>query len=258
MANLNTVESDFSQWNPSAYLREYYSEAFTPDFNELVVQFFVAQRSRLANAPELVEVGCGPTVYQLMPLAPAVQNIVVTDYLPENLAQIRLWVEKHPEAHSWETYTQLTLKYENQPLTMANIRQRETLLRGKIRDYWPCDIRLADPLGPAQRQAWSAVLSCYCADSITQDVATWRTYMHNILSLVAPGGVFLGAALAQSQHYMVDNKKFPATSLTQDDFVQLLRDLRYEDITVEYATTPEYGYEGQIFAAGRAPTRPLA
>ena len=46
--------------------------------------------------------------------------------------------------------------------------------------------------------------------------------------------------------------------IAQDDFVQLLRDFRYEDISVEYVTTPEYGYAGQIFAAGRAPSRPFA
>ncbi len=248
----NMMQSNFSKWSASAYLREYYSEsadqAYAPS-----LKFLAEQRSRLCDDPDLVEIGCGPTVYHLLPLAPAVKSVVVADYLPSNLEQIRWWVQEMPETHSWEVYTRYILGCEGVPQTSAEIQKRENLLRGEIIDYLPCDVRHKDPLGPAQRQSWRAVLSCYCADSITRDVAEWRTYMINILSLVAPGGVFLGAALAKSQNYVVEGKMFPSAGVTADDFVQLFRDLRHEDVVVECEMSQEFGYEGQLFAAGRAP-----
>lgn len=250
------LEPDFSQWDPVAYLREYFPATFDPDQNEPALKFFVEQRHRLGDAAELIEVGTGPTVYHLLPLAPVLKRVVVADFLPANLEQIRLWVEKSAEAYSWEVWTHVLLGYEGLAQSTAEIQKRENLLRQQITDYWLCDVRLPDPLGPDQRGQWSAVLSCYCADSITANLALWRTFMINILSLVAPGGIFLGGALKQASFYWLDGKRYPSAGVTEDDFVQLLQELGYEEIVAESSTIIEQGYEGIVLVAARAPWGP--
>ena len=47
-------------------------------------------------------------------------------------------------------------------------------------------------------ERYATVVSAYCADSATDDRATWETYMQHIAGLVRPGGVFITAALRRS------------------------------------------------------------
>ena len=54
------------------------------------------------------------------------------------------------------------------------------------------------PAGGRRRQPYGTVISAYCADSATDDRATWETYMAHIAGLVRPGGVFITAALRRS------------------------------------------------------------
>lgn len=40
-----------------------------------------------------IDIGCGPTVHHAFPLAPFIREIHLADYLPANLAEVRLWLD---------------------------------------------------------------------------------------------------------------------------------------------------------------------
>jgi hypothetical protein len=61
------------------------------------------------------------------------------------------------------------------------------------------------------------VISAYCADSATDDVATWHAYMRHITGLVRPGGLFITAALHECAAYTVGVHRFPSANIGADD-----------------------------------------
>ena len=79
------------------------------------------------------------------------------------------------------------------------------------------DARCADPLEGNGAAPYGTVISAYCADSATADPTTWETYMRNIAGLVAPGGLFITAALRRCSGYVVGGKVFPSACVDEDD-----------------------------------------
>lgn len=227
--------SDFSDWDPERYLREY----FLPDVDgEPAVKFIVEESRRLQGQPVVVDIGCGPTVCYWSALAPHVSGIYVADYLNINLAYVRKWVNSEPGMYDWSSYSRFLLEYEGgRNFGAGEILARENLSRSKVLDYLHCDITTADPLGPVFRGQYNGLLSVYCADSITDDKLKWRIYMQNIFSLLRSGGLFIGAAMHKCRHYDVGRRVYPAANLSETDFIDLMCDSGFDtrSIRVEVA-----------------------
>ncbi len=66
------------------------------------------------------------------------------------------------------------------------------------------------------------MISAYCADSATDDHATWQAFMRHISGLVCPGGVFVTSALRRCRFYLVGGKPFPSANVDEHDLRALL------------------------------------
>ena len=113
-------------------------------------RFWHAITPRSHSSPARLEIGCGPTVHHVLPLAPFVSEIHMADYLPDNLEQVRRWRDGVPDAHRWNHYTALTLSLEGRETTNAEIERRETDTRRKITSLLHCDLKRDQPLHTAQ------------------------------------------------------------------------------------------------------------
>ena len=130
---------------PRDYLATYYCQP--PTIDERVVLGFLAQHYRkLTSQPCAIEIGCGPTVHHVLPLAPFVSEIHMADYLPENLDQVRRWRDGEPDAHRWQEYTALTLSLEGRPNGQADIERRELDTKRKMTRFMLCDLKSDTPL----------------------------------------------------------------------------------------------------------------
>ena len=128
-----------------------------------------------------------------------------------------------PDAHDWGPFVGYTLQCEGVPCpTDGQIRDREAVVRSKVTALLGGDARLADPLGGRGSPPYGVVISAYCADSATADMATWETYMRNIAGLVRPGGLFVTAALRHSTGYVVGGKTFPSACVDETDLRRVL------------------------------------
>jgi hypothetical protein len=75
---------------PRDYLATYYCQPPTAD-EQMVLAFLAQHYPKLESQPCAIEIGCGPTVHHVLPLAPFVSEIHMADYLPGNLRQVRRW-----------------------------------------------------------------------------------------------------------------------------------------------------------------------
>ena len=122
----------------------------------------------------------------------------------------------------------------------------------KITDVLVADANKIDPLGPESRGTYEVVISCYCADSATNDRETFSRYIQNIASLVKPGGIFVLACLRKAHYYKTAASHFPSANVDEELVYQLLKlDFKTETITVETKELPHHihqGYSGIILA----------
>lgn len=60
----------------------------------------------------LIDIGSGPTIYQLLPACGSYENIIATDYLEQNCQEITKWLKKEPDAFDWSSVVQYVCQLE--------------------------------------------------------------------------------------------------------------------------------------------------
>lgn len=248
------ASAPFVRWDAARYLRDYYGRLEHDE--ELTLRFLVRRIADAGPRSRVLEFGSGPTVHHLLPLAPHVGAVDVADYLPANLEQVQRWLRRSPAAHDWRAFTSHVLACEGRPLPHAReLAEREDLTRRRVRHLLHCDAGRDHPLGAPLHRGYDALISCFCADSATDDKATWRRYMANILGLLKPGGLFVGAALRRCRRYRVGSAQFPCADIDERDVEAVLRNAGCDrhSIRIEVEAVPQHralGYDGIVLAAG--------
>lgn len=252
--------SSFDSWIPRDYLTEYFGELQQDE--RLVLRYFVEQLRGTEVGPVLL-FGCGPGLNHAFLTAPYFSELVLSDYLARNLAEIEAWLHADPTAHDWDPFVRYTLVCESgRTPTEAQIQTRVKAIRAAPTALLWADAGLADPLGSAYRGRFATVLSAFCADSATDDKGVWARYSHNIASLVRPGGLMLTAALRRSRRYRVGSRYFPAADIDELDLRTLLtQDFLPATVQVEVRAVPEQreqGYSGILLARARKARAPIS
>jgi hypothetical protein len=243
-----------TEWEPAAYLKEYYSEV-EPEERETIAFFAEAMKDADRTQPALV-FGVGPALHHVFLAAEKVSEIHLGEYLPANLREIERWLGRDPEAHDWRRFVEYTLECEglDRPAP-EEITFREEMTRARITDLMPVDLRAETPLGLDGTRRYATVISAYCADSATGDKAEWATFMQRIAALVRPGGLLLVAALRQSRGYVVGGKTFPSANIDESD-LQAVLEPRFGggNLTIRACTLDgpaDKGYSGVVLACAR-------
>jgi hypothetical protein len=65
-------------------------------------------------APTLLEVGGGPTIWQLLSASKHVGNITFTDHMQDNVAAVERWAADAPSAFDWSPYAAFVARLERQ------------------------------------------------------------------------------------------------------------------------------------------------
>lgn len=60
----------------------------------------------------LIDIGSGPTIYQLLSACEAFREIIVSDYTPQNLQELQKWLKKEPGAYDWSSIVQHVCELE--------------------------------------------------------------------------------------------------------------------------------------------------
>ena len=237
--------ASFSQWSAAAYLASYYSQV---ELEERHTLRFLAQEARkLAPGAIVLEFGIGPTLHHVFPFAPRAREIHVADLLPANLETVRQWCTEGPDAFDWRAFIREVLVCEGVHNPAPDeIDAREQLTRARITCLLGGDARLRHPLGEAHCQRYDCVVSCYCADSATASKREWFRYLRNIVSLLAPGGRFIVAALRHCSSYQVGDLQFPSPVIDEHDLKRAFSMLNFDmsSVVLQVCDVPERVHSG--------------
>jgi hypothetical protein len=255
---VNQFASFENDWNPWAYLDDYYAFVEQDEYETLA--FLVDSFREIHGNPIALEFGCGPMIAHLLPLVPYVSEIHIADYLKSNLAEVQKWQTNQADAHDWHCFTEFVLEQEDLAIPkLETVKAREDALKSKITKHLICNAADFNPLARSGcSQIYDFLLSCYCADSATSLKEEWFQYMRNILSLLRPGGYFVGAALRLCQSYKVKNLVFPCANVNEEDWETLFRSLQFDRVRIEVRHTPDHipqGYDSILLVSGYKPNK---
>lgn len=241
-------EATFAQFHAQMYLCEYYSRVGAE--NRALLEFlrraYATIFARLGSA-RLLEFGGGPTIYQLISAAQFPVAIDFSDYLGENLAEVRAWLDDEPSQFGWDEFVRYALACEQRPAGPAAIERRKQLLRSRVRQLLRCDAKSATPLGSPPPAPYDIVSINFVLESITQDRAEWHSLLDHVVPLVGPRGYLLMSAILGATRYRVGQLYFPAVPIALDDICQRLAQSGFSMLSSEVVAAEhrdEQGYAG--------------
>jgi phenylethanolamine N-methyltransferase len=208
------------------YLDEYYPDREIGRENVAALEFYHLACRELSGQTWL-EVGGGPTLYQLVSASARVRSIVFSDYVEENLASVGSWLQAEGPGR-WHDYIDAALRLEGLLVpTRADIDQRARLMRNKITELRRLDIK--DPVSLADLEdRFDVVNSSFCIDSVTNDIQEWQVLLGRLDGAVRTGGTLILCSLGGSTAYQVGGEIFPAVDLDEELILASLADLGYD------------------------------
>jgi hypothetical protein len=236
---------DYKAWVPSQYLAQYYTTKEIAEDERGILKFIGKFFSQLkSEIPEMIEIGCGPTIHHAIPFVPYVGKIYMADYLQANLSEIEKVIDNSPGAHDWMPYLNGIMEMEGADTSVA-IQERGDAFRAKLAGLLPCDVMKAGPLGAENLKKFPLVTSFYCLECVSQSKEIWAGAMENVLGLVEPGGWVILSALRNADKYLVCGKEFPAANINEHDLRQSLESCGFQPASVNIEVCPcEWGEEG--------------
>ncbi|CAN7985086.1 unnamed protein product [Ixodes hexagonus] len=60
----------------------------------------------------LLDVGCGPTTYNVFPATKSVQDVVLSEFVPGSRVEVEKWLKNEPDAFDWSCYSESLARLE--------------------------------------------------------------------------------------------------------------------------------------------------
>lgn len=240
------AESYVRHWSAREYLRQYYSTPITAD--DAAGTSFAARelRALAMRFPSGLEFGCGPTAHHTLPFAPYVDEFTLADFMPDNLAEARLWLEESSDAFDWDLWLSgmLTLEAAATGAAIAALDERKARMRRMVTSLDHGDALREPPVGDGR--LWDVVASYYCIECVGTTLVDWRACLERLCGLVRPGGVLFLGAVRRARFYSVFDQTFPVASVDEEDYARELPRLGFpaEHLRIQVDRVPEFEEQG--------------
>ncbi|NWW72344.1 NNMT methyltransferase, partial [Climacteris rufus] len=215
------TEAEFYQQNfdPREYLKEYYSMS---NSREGAITFTMQNLRSLhkmfsldgLRGDLLIDVGCGPTIYQLLSACEHFQEIIALDYTDQNRWELEKWLKNEAGAFDWVPLVKYVCELEGDREKWAEKQQK---LRKKVKQVLKCDVTKANPAGPVSLPPADCIVSTLCLESASKDLPTFRSALRNISTLVKPGGHLVMLTALEDTYYTFNKQAFSCLCLKKQD-----------------------------------------
>ncbi|KAJ1175372.1 hypothetical protein NDU88_000660 [Pleurodeles waltl] len=93
-------------FDPKDYLNTYYSATAGGFGDDNYLKFILANLHKTFSSGDVkgdlpIDIGSGPTIYQIMSACVCFEDIIVTDLIEQNHLEVKRWLENKPGAFDW-------------------------------------------------------------------------------------------------------------------------------------------------------------
>ncbi|XP_065711564.1 nicotinamide N-methyltransferase [Patagioenas fasciata] len=217
-------------FNPRDYLSEYYRlsdgqgrpNAFLMQNLRSLAKVFALEG---LGGDTLLDVGCGPTIYQLLSACERFQEIVAMDYTPQNRRELESWLRNEPGAFDWRPVVQYVCELEGDRGKWA---EKEEKLRGKVKRVLKCNVTKANPAAPVSLPPADCVLSTYCLEAACPDLPAFRCALRSIGGLARPGGHLVLLTSLGTTYYGIGEQVFSCLRLEEAAVLEAVEGAGFE------------------------------
>ncbi|KAG8429382.1 hypothetical protein GDO86_014279 [Hymenochirus boettgeri] len=231
MSSIQTVAESYQQFNPKAYLQNNYVPP-RADFSseDSVVQWKLRCLADACAKGEigghtLVDIGSGPTVYQLLSAFELFDEVVMSDYLEVNRAELRKWLTDQPGAFDWTPYIKHVCMLEGKGEAWQEKQKR---LRERVKKVLPVNIHQPNPLGKEIRSgSVDALVSSFCLEACSPNMEALEKALGHITNLLKPGGHLLLIGALEESYYLAGEARINVVPVTEEMVRNALSDSGY-------------------------------
>uniref|UniRef100_A0A8C9AG19 Nicotinamide N-methyltransferase n=1 Tax=Prolemur simus TaxID=1328070 RepID=A0A8C9AG19_PROSS len=260
-SGFTSKDTYLSHFNPRDYLEKYYSFGSKHSAESQILRHLLKNLFKIfcldgVKGDLLIDIGSGPTIYQLLSACESFKEIIVSDYTDQNLQELTKWLKKEPEAFDWSPVVTYVCDLEGNRVKGP---EKEEKLRQTVTQVLKCDVTQSQPLGAVSLPAADCLLSTLCLDAACPDLPTYRTALRNLRSLLKPGGFLVVADVLKCSHYMIGEQRFSSLSVDREAVEAAVREAGYaieqfEVISQNYSSAMANN-EGLFFLVGRKLSR---
>ncbi|XP_071770921.1 phenylethanolamine N-methyltransferase [Centroberyx gerrardi] len=189
----------------------------------------------------LVDVGSGPTLYQVLSGCEVFGKVLLTDFLEVNRQELKRWLQDQGGCSlDWTPYLQHVCKLEGRRPSAWT--EKAARLRLVVSDILPIDVHCPRPLSPDALPSAGAdcLVSCFCLESVSPDLAAFTRALGHIRGLLRPGGhLLLIGALGESYYLGGPGVKIPVVPLDEAQVCASLKESGFTLIRLEVYTLPQ-------------------
>uniref|UniRef100_A0A8C5Q0Y7 Nicotinamide N-methyltransferase n=1 Tax=Leptobrachium leishanense TaxID=445787 RepID=A0A8C5Q0Y7_9ANUR len=233
-ASSRSQETFRKDFDPKNYFDTYY----TPGKGGLTTEWIPFALKNLyeifssgkVKGDTLMDIGAGPAIYQLLSACNAFKNIITSDFLNENCAQIKKWLRNDPDMLDWSSYVQTVCDMEGNSETCE---EKEDKLRRAVKCVLKCDVLKKNPFDPFVLPPVDCLLSCLCLETPCKDLDAYRDVVKNFNDLLKPGGHLIIQGTAMATFYSVGEKRFSLLTVGKEDLEKAFTESGFEILKLE-------------------------
>uniref|UniRef100_A0A8C5Q2R9 Nicotinamide N-methyltransferase n=1 Tax=Leptobrachium leishanense TaxID=445787 RepID=A0A8C5Q2R9_9ANUR len=228
------TEIYIQDFNPKDYYDTYYSPG-TGALQGEWTHFALKNLHELFSSGQvkgdtMIDIGTGPTIYQLLSACKAFKNIILSDFLEPNRVELKRWLDKEPGRMDWSELVQACCDLEG---NSEKCEKKENKLCESVKNILKCDVLKKNPFEPLVLPQVDCLLSCLCLEAACKDVAAYRDTVRNLKDLLKPGGHIILLSMLQSTFYYVGDKRFSGLQITKEDIERAFKEGGYEILRLD-------------------------
>lgn len=246
-SRLGNTDYQWGRFDPEAYFQHYYGEPHPDDERVIRCTVKAIKRARPIGAElDVVDVGTGPNLIPLLCALPRARRLTAWEYAETNIAWLESELTRKEMRSQWRHFWSVTREaylpeYCPPEDPMPLLREKSIIRRGSIFDL--------------PERTWDAATMFFCAESITERQDEFEAACVAYARCVKRGGTLAAAFLAHSAGYVVNERRFPALSLSAESIMNAFAG-HAEALKVEAIGVVERpvrsGYSGLVFLSGNA------
>ncbi|XP_041122761.1 phenylethanolamine N-methyltransferase [Polyodon spathula] len=240
----SAIRESYQKFDPRAYLENNYTPP-RADFSRpdsIVPWKLKCLREAFSQGDisgrTLIDIGSGPTVYQLLSACEFFPEIILTDYLEVNRQELQRWLRNEADAFDWTPYIQHACELEGKGSSAWPAKAAR--LRSVASQVIPVDVHCSNPLHPrVLAEPADCLLSCFCLEAVSPDRESFQQALRNVSSLLRPGGhCLLIGALDESFYLAGEGVRIPVVPVDQPFVSSSLQHCGFQILTFHTYTLP--------------------
>ncbi|XP_075071442.1 phenylethanolamine N-methyltransferase [Mixophyes fleayi] len=220
MNSIQAVAESYRLFNPKAYLQNNYVPPRADFSREDSVMCWKLRCLHEAcakgeiNGCTLVDIGSGPTIYQLLSAFENFKDVIMTDYLEVNREELKKWLKKEPGTFDWSPYFEHVCKLEGKGEPWQDKQKR---FRERVTRVIPVDIHQSCPLGKELVSgSVDCLVSSFCLEACSPDLEAFQKALENITGILKPQGHLLLIGALEESYYLAGEARLSVVPVTEE------------------------------------------